>query len=38
VEIVGDVRTSKIFADWRLPPFSKIDEHEFRFCSLFEKI
>lgn len=37
VEMHGDVRTSQIFADWRLPPFSEIEEHEFRYCALFEK-
>lgn len=37
VEICGDVRTSKIHADWRLPPFSRVEGHEFKYCALFEK-
>jgi hypothetical protein len=27
-----------IYADWTLPPFSKIADYEYRFCSIFQKI
>jgi len=26
-----------IYADWRLPEFSKVDDFEYRYCSIFKK-
>ena len=34
---IGEVRTPQILADWRLPPFSKIDDDEYKYCAIFKK-
>lgn len=36
-KIIGDVRTPQVLADWRLPPFSRIDDYEYKYCAIFEK-